>query len=143
MKFIKDGKSYELPDAFYRISIKLIIKDDQDRLLVLQDSDTGWELPGGGLDHGETIQQTAAREVQEELAVELKDFNEEIVAIEPGLHPDKYRTLKIYYQAELSSFDFTLEEGFEYAFVDRQQFINLDMPGDESPIKQHIDRIWQ
>lgn len=50
----------------YRISVKAIIKDASGRVLLLQEKDGSWELPGGGLVHGEDTKQALARELAEE-----------------------------------------------------------------------------
>lgn len=50
----------------YRISIKAVITDDDGRVLLLREADGGWELPGGGLEHGEDPQTALAREIAEE-----------------------------------------------------------------------------
>lgn len=50
----------------YRISVKAAIKDDNGRILLLREKDGSWELPGGGLEHGENIQEGLAREIAEE-----------------------------------------------------------------------------
>jgi ADP-ribose pyrophosphatase YjhB (NUDIX family) len=56
----------------YRISIKAAIKDDDDGILLLREKDGSWELPGGGLEHGEDLKTALKREIAEEtgLAVE-------------------------------------------------------------------------
>lgn len=142
-KIIRDGREWEIPDAFYRISIKVLIKNDEDRLLVVQDTtnDT-WEIPGGGLDHGETIEQTARREVQEELGVELSKVEADPIAITVGQHPNNYLTLMLYYWGELANYNFSLEKKFNSKFVDQDEFLGLDMLGDEAPIKQHVAKLW-
>lgn len=143
LKFTRDGQDWELPDAFYRISIKLVIKNKDDKLLVVQDqTDGSWEVPGGGLDHGETIERTARREIQEELGVELTKFGAEPIAITVGVHPKGYATMMLYYHGELSSYNFTPEGKFATKFVDKGEFLSLQMLGDELPIKEHIDKIW-
>src|ERR1700739_3514268 len=97
-KFVREGRDWELPDTFYRVAIKLIIKDSNDKLLVLKDlTDNSWELPGGGLDHGETAIQTARREINEELGVKLTKFVDTPHVIEPGTHPHNYMVVKLYY----------------------------------------------
>lgn len=143
-KITRDGREWEIPDAFYRISIKVLIKDQNDRLLVVQDTTNGtWEVPGGGLDHGETIEQTAVREVREELGVMLTRFEGKPIAMMLGEHPNNYPTLMLYYWGELSSYDFTLEKKFKSKFVGRDEFLKLEMLGDESPIKKFATKIWQ
>jgi|GEM_PF-1439996 len=142
-KFTREGREWEIPDAFYRVSIKILIKNEHDQLLVVQDTANGsWEVPGGGLDNGETIKQTARREIQEELGVTLVTFVDQPLAMTFGLHPNNYMTLMLYYPGTLASYNFTLEPGFKSRFVSQKEFLGLTMLSDESPIKQHVDTIW-
>jgi len=46
----------------------LVVQDDK-ILLVKESDEDWWALPGGGVDHGEPIESTLTREVQEELGV--------------------------------------------------------------------------
>lgn len=54
----------------YRVSVKAAIIHDG-KLLVIsgENGNPGWELPGGGLEHNETIEQALNRELQEEIGV--------------------------------------------------------------------------
>ena len=52
--------------AAYRVSVKGLIYDDGKLLFVRERSDT-WDLPGGGLEHGEGIAEALRRECREEL----------------------------------------------------------------------------
>lgn len=57
------------PEAFYRVSLKAVIRNDAGKVLCVTESERDmWELPGGGLDHGETVQQGLARELAEEIS---------------------------------------------------------------------------
>ena len=57
-------------DSLIRVSLKSVIFDEQGRLLVVKETGRDWwDLPGGGLDHGESIKQALARELHEEVAL--------------------------------------------------------------------------
>ncbi len=64
-----------------RLTVKLLLLDEQDRLLLIHSSDarTGqecWYPVGGGIEPGETAQQAAAREASEETG---------LVGLSPGV----------------------------------------------------------
>jgi len=63
-----DSHTSIYPDTFYRVSLKAVIRDDRGNVLVNKEYDsTTWSLPGGGLEHTETIELALARELEEEV----------------------------------------------------------------------------
>lgn len=60
-----------LPDCCYRISVKAVIKDKDGKILLIKEKNNNWELPGGGLEHGEEPHKGLAREIKEELGCEV------------------------------------------------------------------------
>ncbi len=60
-----------IPECFYRISIKALILDDEKRFLLTKEKNGKWELPGGGLDFGEKPQECLIREIKEEMGVDV------------------------------------------------------------------------
>lgn len=82
IKGLSQGK---YPSTFYRVSFKAIIRDEQNRILMVYEADS-WDLPGGGVEFGETPKQTLVREFKEELAITAADFDYEIVGCETWFH---------------------------------------------------------
>lgn len=71
-------------------SAGILIKDDKVLLIRHQKGEnTYWLLPGGGVDYGETMEESLKREFSEEcnIDVEVKDM----VFISQGIAPDKSR----------------------------------------------------
>ena len=64
-------ENYNIPNCFYRISIKALILDDEKRFLLTKEKDDKWDLPGGGLDFGEKPENCLRREIQEEMGLEV------------------------------------------------------------------------
>ncbi|MDR1197218.1 MAG: NUDIX hydrolase [Candidatus Nomurabacteria bacterium] len=67
-------KISKLPNTCYRVSAKAVIKNSAGQVLVVREDhssieESRWALPGGGVDHGETIEQALYREIKEELGV--------------------------------------------------------------------------
>lgn len=81
-----DSPSTRRTDYLYRISLKCYIKNDKGEVLVVKEaSRSQWDLPGGGMDHGEDIKATIAREMKEEVNME-GDFGYQIIAIDEPAH---------------------------------------------------------
>ncbi|MFI9626398.1 NUDIX hydrolase [Streptomyces sp. NPDC052042] len=54
----------------------MIVVDSHRQILLLQRADTGgWGLPGGFMDPGETLEETARREVTEETGLEIENLS--------------------------------------------------------------------
>ncbi len=58
------------PEAFYRVAIKALIRDATGNVLLVKEDSTEWDLPGGGMDHGESVDVAMARELHEEIGYE-------------------------------------------------------------------------
>src|SRR3989338_9133415 len=65
-----------IPDNFYRTSIKALILDEQKRFLLILENKGLWELPGGGLDFGEKPADCLRRELKEEMGLEVTNIND-------------------------------------------------------------------
>lgn len=64
-----DPRLNDIDDCLYRVAIRVLIIQDDKVLLVKEADDDWWALPGGGVDHGETVASALVREVEEELGV--------------------------------------------------------------------------
>ena len=78
--------STEPTDYLYRISIKCLVRNENNDVLVVKEAGRDWwDLPGGGMDHGETIKSVIAREMKEEVNLD-GDFTYRVVDVEnPGM----------------------------------------------------------
>jgi len=56
-------------EAFYRVSVKAIIKNSEGQVLLVKEGGDNWDLPGGGIDHGEDASTAMRRELWEEISV--------------------------------------------------------------------------
>ncbi|MBU1246192.1 MAG: NUDIX hydrolase, partial [Patescibacteria group bacterium] len=63
-------RNNNIPNCFYRISIKALIVDDKKRFLLVKEDNGTWDLPGGGLDFGEDAKSCLKREIKEETGLE-------------------------------------------------------------------------
>lgn len=72
-------------DYLYRVSIKGLIRNTEGQVLVVKEAGrTWWDLPGGGMDHDESIKSALAREMHEEVGL-TGDFSYKVIAVDnPG-----------------------------------------------------------
>ena len=131
----------KLPPAFYRVSVKAIILDDENRLLIGLLRGGQWEMPGGGLEADESIESCLRRELKEELGVELDSFGD-ISFIYRGQNVRGHWALRLAVPVKLKNTDFKFGELSEAKFVTKEELLAIDFASDEEPIKGCVNQIW-
>lgn len=71
-----DLRLNDIDDCLYRVSARALIVQN-DKVLLVQEAIKGawWAIPGGGVDHGEAVEVSLVREIEEELGVPVKDIS--------------------------------------------------------------------
>jgi ADP-ribose pyrophosphatase YjhB (NUDIX family) len=84
---VDDGTVSDLP----RIRVAAILARGHSVVLVRhqRDDDTYWLLPGGGVDHGEALDDALIREVQEETTLTIRPRR--LVLVNDSIPPDRRR----------------------------------------------------
>ena len=127
---------------FYRVAIKALVKNEQDKLLVTQSADGLWEIPGGGWEHDEDLRTCLGREILEELGVEI-GYVGPVRFVYKGLNKKGYMAVKFAVDASLVSEEFTSGDDMIAArFVTKDELLALPMADDEAPIKGYADELW-
>lgn len=124
--------------AAYRVSVKGLIYEDGKLLFVRERSDT-WDLPGGGLEHGEGIAEALRRECREELGAEI-----EIASAAPIIIPTwskKFNTpvLIIAYQVHLVSPPTTTTDVSELRYIGADELGQVEL---DSTLSAVIDQFY-
>ena len=111
--------SGKYPNAFYRVSLKALIRNDKGEVLVVKERSKGWELPGGGFDHGENIHDALKRELYEEVLI-TSSFTEKLIDVEPIYVENKESwTLWLVYEVDLEKLEYGIgADADEVAFID-------------------------
>lgn len=106
--------SKHFPDSFFRVVTKgLYVKDG--KILLAKEApelSNEWELPGGGLGHGEDPRLGLARELKEELNFDVTFISEQPVYVwtnrfEGCRGMDWYYSTVLAYKIDLANLDFT------------------------------------
>lgn len=117
-------------DSLIRVAVKAVIQDDEGRTLVVKESGRDWwDIPGGGIEHGETLEEALARELHEEVSLK-GDFEFEILLAEDPrfLEPFKMYQKRITFLVTPSSMDFTPgDDGDEIQFIDADIYENSEL----------------
>ncbi len=71
----------KVPDTFFRVTTKGIIRNDVGEVLLVKEKNGVWTLPGGGMSHGETDKEALTRELQEEALIS-QSFEAQIVGVD-------------------------------------------------------------
>ena len=125
----------------YRISVKAVIKDDAGNVLLGREKDGSWELPGGGLEHGETPKEALSREIAEETGFSVDWISEQPTAFWTINKEVGSPTLKwfafVAYEAKVSG-EFrpdpaTNDEIQEIRYVSRQEAKRLKLHDNTKP----------
>ena len=115
--------------CFYRVSVKGIVIDDQNRILLARENDGTWDMLGGGLDHGENPIVCLKREIQEETGLMVtKVWPEPKYFITAHKTSNNIYVANVVYQIELANLDFTpSDECQELAFFSLDEMRDLKL----------------
>ena len=120
-----DSPSTRRPDYLYRISLKCLVRNEDGKVLVVKEAGRGWwDLPGGGMDHGEDIKSTIAREMKEEVSLR-GDFDFRVIEVEEPAHLGEHNfwQLRLIFEVMPQNMAFSVgEDGDEIAFRDPNEF---------------------
>lgn len=117
--------SGKYPSTFYRVSLKAIIRNEADEVLVVKENGSQWTLPGGGMDHGESVHEALKRELYEEVLIDMP-FSETLIDSE-SLYLEKREAwlLWLVFKVEVENLHYDLgRDADEVAFMNPDVFKN-------------------
>ncbi len=128
------GSKY-FPDSFHRVAVKGLVEKDGKILLLKESLELGgtWELPGGGLDFGEDLQQGLRREVFEETGLIVTKISDRptyswTTRFENKRGMDWYYSLVVAYRMELENFEFkSSKECVEIGFFSKDELEEIKL----------------
>ncbi len=99
-----DPRLSAIIDCLYRVSVKGVIIVDHKLLLVKESGDDWWSVPGGGIDHGESIEAALIRELNEELGTGPRDLSHpKLLFASVGGVIDKVPRFNVFYAVKINA----------------------------------------
>jgi ADP-ribose pyrophosphatase YjhB (NUDIX family) len=132
-----------LPSSFYRVAVKVLIMDELGRLLVTQNKEGQWEIPGGGWEHDETLLQNVERELEEELHIKVHTVSD-IEFVLRGQSSHGWHVIRLAVRAVLDEDTEPRPDDDQVAFryVNRHEFLQLDFCAADKPFQDATAEIW-
>lgn len=114
-------------DYLFRVSLKCVVFNAFGEVLAVKERGRDWwDLPGGGMDHGETITGAIARELREEVSLEGA-FAFEIITAEDPVLLTEHGFWQLRLVVSVTPKSYTISPGIdadEVQFVDPKTFKN-------------------
>jgi len=136
------SESIFFPEAFYRVSVRGVMMDNNKFLLGRHGDDNTWETFGGGLDFGEDLHQALEREILEETGCKVIYISKQPILALPHIVHNKrgmdwFYNFPIYYEVkfDISNFDFLLQYS-EIKWFAIEELQNLNIFEGEEGIKE-------
>ena len=117
----------DLANGFYRVSIKALILDEtRTKFAVILEDNGWWELPGGGLDHGEKPDACLKRELKEEMGLEVVGVSSKPSYFLTGKNMKGRWTVNVIYEVKVKNLDYQLsDECRELKFVSPEEIYSI------------------
>lgn len=129
-------------DYLFRISIKALVRNHEGKVLVVKETNRDyWDLPGGGIDHGESISDALAREMHEEVSL-TGDFTYRVIAVEEPKLLERVSVwqTRIIFEIEPVNMTFTPgEDGDEVMFIDPEELRFSSVPAERKIYEYSLD----
>jgi len=121
----------QLPESFYRISIKAMVLNKDGKFMLMREDDGRWSLPGGGLDFGEKPFECLRREFLEEANMQLLTMQEQPFAFFTAPNPLGFYNANVVYQATVDVTDYqATPECLAFSFFSAEESLSLySFPG--------------
>lgn len=135
----------QYPNAFYRVSLKAVIRNEVGHVLLVKEKNNAknWNLPGGGMDHGESPHDALKRELYEEVGYR-GDFTMKPIGIEPMyVMAHDACMLWVVYEVNCGSNNFAAgPEADEISFIDTTTFAESDNRAEQLIYKFTVDNSY-
>jgi 8-oxo-dGTP pyrophosphatase MutT (NUDIX family) len=118
-EYTRRMEKFELPSTYYRVSCKALILDETRTKFAVVLEDTGfWDLPGGGIDHGESPSECLKREIKEEVGLIVTEVNLLPSYFLVGKNTKNRWSVNVVFEVKVKDFNFILSsECRDFKFI--------------------------
>lgn len=100
----------------------LIFDETRTKFAVIREDNDLWELPGGGLDFGESTEDCLRREIKEEMGLTVTSISKEPVHYLIGRNMDDLWSVALVFEVTVKDFDYIVsKECQELKFVSPEE----------------------
>lgn len=98
----------QIPDCFYRISIKALILDENGRFLLCREDNGKWDFPGGWYEFDDKNPWEAiAREIKEEMGLEVMNVSDAPSYFVTAQHKRGFQIANVFYKTTVKDLNIT------------------------------------
>ena len=125
-----DPRLNKIDDCLYRVAVRMLAIQDSKVLLVQEIPEMWWAFPGGGVNHGETIETSLTREIEEELGVSGKDISSDfrVVYYNIGNVVKTIPRMNLFYKVSLPKVLLRkTDQVAKWGWFSNDEFLNLNL----------------
>lgn len=122
-------EQFELPNGYYRVSVKgLILNETRKKFAIILEDNGLWELPGGGLNHGESPEECLKREIKEEMGLTVTEVSSYPSYFLVGKNIKGRWSVNIVFEIKVKDLNFTpSDECLEIKFVSPEELDSINV----------------
>lgn len=133
---------HDLQSPFYRVAVKALIFDEGGRILVALNREGRFELPGGGWEHGESIEDCIGRELSEEIGVTAVSVSP-VRFVFQGISEHSWHVIRLVVNVKLENLNTTPGDDIvKTKFVTKDEFLQLEFENADANFRDYADKIW-
>ncbi len=119
----------QIPNCFYRISIKALILDENGRFLLCQEDNGKWDFPGGWYEFvDKNPWEALAREIQEEMGLEVTSVSDSPSYFITVNKKERFYLANIFYKTTVKDLNITpSDECQEVRFFTPAEALKMDI----------------
>ena len=95
-----------LNDNFFQVSVKGLFFNEKQELLMIQEKESLWEIPGGRIQKGEELAECLTRECIEETGLACEILDTQPCIVYPAIDKDGRGRIMVFFKVSLPSLDF-------------------------------------